>query len=913
MSMQSLIERKAAKAPSLTPVPTELREKVRAGKVGNGPEATHEWTPMHDLGRLRLRGTQVPAIQSKSHGGGVCPRGRLKTLRDEQTPYLHDKLRVGPPHDKYEREADRIADQVMRMPEPNLQRHVNEEIKQKRVQTNAITPLIEREVVSEERKEDANLIQARRASSTVPTVTPAVKEGIQGLQRSGGEPLPRATRAFMESRFGHDFSRVRIHSDARAAETARAIDSRAYALGEDLVFGAGQYAPSSYAGKRLLAHELTHVLQQCGRTDAAETQLRPSTPSVIARAPLDADNPGLLDRVIRIEIYLGEKGDEESKYRTTFFTEHGSSYDTESTLVGVPPGSYTLKVSKKREKFFEFLKNSRVKPGLRFEIDESDFELDELSYADTLMLKVVPPVEDLEKELQAQVSQLRDEFVVLPEDEQREKAVHIVAQFGAHELETIASQKNGRQLLGQLGLILAESTLWQTSAQVAGSLAPSFSDTLDLAPSGLPPNGRDKLPGELTDSAELAKSFLTDRNIEEGAITLLSRALVRTGWPDDEIVVEDRSLSQIHVIKSGDRVHISVNYSKAAAEAFQPGPGGRLPENVPTEYNYDPADLVTLKLQESGEAVAIPAFALLHLEDKGHLGTFKVWAMLIEIGIGLSPKIPKVPKRATIPNPPDVPRTPPPSKIPDTTGPSRPSGTGAKAGEVSDRAGAAAHTSSNVPDAGSESVGIQTPRVRPKYPKGTPGGKGGKFKPDPPQVSDTAKQGQGSTVADAGETILEQKSLSEHSKRGLGAEGPLAAKGVYTLFRKGFKIFDGAKMVGKRLRLWSLKTLDATGKTADAILRKLQGRIKGEFLRPIESDQVRRMANEFNTTKPKIPGLAPDFVMPTKGLSNHPSIEMTVEVQFFGGASEEVAEAKNLLEAWFDDVAPKNAKILFTD
>lgn len=81
---------------------------------------------------------------------------------------------------------------------------------------------------------------------------------------SSGRPLDPITLADMEERFGHDFSQVRVHTDARAARSARSASARAYTIGKDLVFGAGQYAPATTAGKRLLAHELTHVVQQSG-------------------------------------------------------------------------------------------------------------------------------------------------------------------------------------------------------------------------------------------------------------------------------------------------------------------------------------------------------------------------------------------------------------------------------------------------------------------------------------------------------------------------------------------------------------------------------------------------------------------------------------------------------------------------
>jgi len=80
--------------------------------------------------------------------------------------------------------------------------------------------------------------------------------------KGGGQPLPESTRNFFEPRFGHDFSRVRVHTDSQAAESARAIKARAFTIGQAVVFGAGQYTPESTEGKSLLAHELTHVVQQ---------------------------------------------------------------------------------------------------------------------------------------------------------------------------------------------------------------------------------------------------------------------------------------------------------------------------------------------------------------------------------------------------------------------------------------------------------------------------------------------------------------------------------------------------------------------------------------------------------------------------------------------------------------------------
>ncbi len=97
------------------------------------------------------------------------------------------------------------------------------------------------------------------SNQSEPTEAPAV---VHDVLRSPGQPLGAETRAFMETRFGKDFSQVRVHADARAAESAQAVNAVAYTVGRDVVFGAGQYAAGTDMGNQLLAHELTHTLQQ---------------------------------------------------------------------------------------------------------------------------------------------------------------------------------------------------------------------------------------------------------------------------------------------------------------------------------------------------------------------------------------------------------------------------------------------------------------------------------------------------------------------------------------------------------------------------------------------------------------------------------------------------------------------------
>src|SRR5437660_1603706 len=100
---------------------------------------------------------------------------------------------------------------------------------------------------------------------------PGVPPSVHAALRSSGHPLDPATRAFMEAGFGHDFSRVRIHADDQAAASARAVHALAYTVGRGVVFGAGQYAPGTTAGRRLLAHELAHVVQQAPTEGALAT------------------------------------------------------------------------------------------------------------------------------------------------------------------------------------------------------------------------------------------------------------------------------------------------------------------------------------------------------------------------------------------------------------------------------------------------------------------------------------------------------------------------------------------------------------------------------------------------------------------------------------------------------------------
>ena len=185
---------------------------------------------------------------------------------------IQAKLVVGQPNDKYEQEADRIAGQVMRMPEPRVQRQPEPDEDEDRadqlqlpelqLQQNScpcdggcpkcqtVQPSQEPEVLQTKCIQTDN-----QGQTSAPSI---VHDALAGL----GKPLDSSVRGFMEPRFGHDFSQVRIYTNEKAVESSRALNALAYTVGQNIVFNAGQYQPHTITGRQLLAHELSHTIQQ---------------------------------------------------------------------------------------------------------------------------------------------------------------------------------------------------------------------------------------------------------------------------------------------------------------------------------------------------------------------------------------------------------------------------------------------------------------------------------------------------------------------------------------------------------------------------------------------------------------------------------------------------------------------------
>jgi Domain of unknown function (DUF4157) len=205
---------------------------------------------------------------------------------------IQAKLVVGEVNDPLEHEADRVAERVMRDP----MRDPGEA-----VSLTAGPPRLSRKCAACEDEENALRMKPAR-SDAAGAHAPAL---VHEVLRSPGRPLDAPTRAFFEPRFGHDFGAVRIHDNGQAAASARSVGALAYTVGRDIVFGGGAYADGTDAGRRLLAHELAHTVQQ-GRAPASQLSLQRKV--AVAKPAANIDNPGgkgaVQTNAATIETYL---------------------------------------------------------------------------------------------------------------------------------------------------------------------------------------------------------------------------------------------------------------------------------------------------------------------------------------------------------------------------------------------------------------------------------------------------------------------------------------------------------------------------------------------------------------------------------------------------------------------------------
>ncbi len=299
-------------------------------------------------------------------------------------PTLQAKLTVGPAADAYEQEADRVANQVMVMSapqpakhQPAVQRAAEEE---EEVQTKPLVqrqaeeeeevqtkPLVQRQAEEEEEVQTKPLVQRQAEEEEEVQTKPLVQrqaeeeeevqtkrllqrqaeeeeevqtkrqdpragfeagsaiEGHLHSQKGHGSPLPGDVLTYMEPRFGADFSGVRVHTGSEASQLNRQLSAQAFTHGQDIYLGEGQYSPGTTAGRQLLAHELTHVVQQTGGVQRRETAPAASLPTV----KIDATAGPQIQRV-----YTGvNMSDENSvkQYLERRFTELKGKWTRKST------------------------------------------------------------------------------------------------------------------------------------------------------------------------------------------------------------------------------------------------------------------------------------------------------------------------------------------------------------------------------------------------------------------------------------------------------------------------------------------------------------------------------------------------------------------------------------------------------
>lgn len=187
---------------------------------------------------------------------------------------LQRKLAVGSSDDPLEREADREADRVMGTPTPAPPTSAQTVLRRKCACEDSGSPC------PECASTQGHTLQRKAESAVTPVEAPPI---VHRVLRSPGQQLDTATRAFFEPRFGANFSDVRVHTDAEAEASAQAVQARAYTVGRNIVFGGAKYAPGTAEGNRVLAHELTHVVQQSHRPAQLSPGLRPHEPGSISK------------------------------------------------------------------------------------------------------------------------------------------------------------------------------------------------------------------------------------------------------------------------------------------------------------------------------------------------------------------------------------------------------------------------------------------------------------------------------------------------------------------------------------------------------------------------------------------------------------------------------------------------------
>ncbi|UWZ82855.1 eCIS core domain-containing protein [Occallatibacter riparius] len=217
--------------------------------------------------------THSPRRPASTVQSAVIGNQAMLRRLSRSSPHLHRKLAIGAVHDPLEAQADHVADRVMRMPEPAGANRNN---------------ILQRKCA--ECEEEEKLHRKTEAAPQSDSEAPPI---VHDVLNAPGEPLDAQSRAFMEPRLGTSLDPVRIHTTNRASDSARVVGARAYTVGNDIVFGHGEYSPSTREGRHLLAHELAHVAQQSAFDGYGPNTLRrsPVTEGSVGEFYLQQETP----------------------------------------------------------------------------------------------------------------------------------------------------------------------------------------------------------------------------------------------------------------------------------------------------------------------------------------------------------------------------------------------------------------------------------------------------------------------------------------------------------------------------------------------------------------------------------------------------------------------------------------------
>ncbi|HEV3412125.1 MAG TPA: DUF4157 domain-containing protein [Puia sp.] len=213
-------------------------------------------------------------------------------------PVVQPKLTVSEPDDEFEKEADATAEKVMRMPAPGEGAQVEGSLfKPADFQRKQHEPEdeLDKEILHRKERPDSLFSKTNDESAGNPGRETA---NYAASPPSSGQPLPDSALHFFEPRFGQDFSQVRVHTDEPAVRSAVAINALAYTSNNNIVFNQGQYSPDSESGKKLLAHELTHVVQQQNNPSGVvqrDLAVDPITPEAVGKTLTSAQIQGAID------------------------------------------------------------------------------------------------------------------------------------------------------------------------------------------------------------------------------------------------------------------------------------------------------------------------------------------------------------------------------------------------------------------------------------------------------------------------------------------------------------------------------------------------------------------------------------------------------------------------------------------